>query len=155
MFFSKDGFLQRESKCTKFAREINISEVSVFHVTTPFSGCLDRRIYNLVEHLQWRFFAEILNFLGPLKMVLWEISQNSQENICAGISFFDKVKLCRSAASLKTRLYSRCFLVDFPKFAKTLFLQNTTRQLLLILAISTINYFRKKSSIADVWLGWK
>ena len=51
------------------------------------------RILNLVEHLQWRFFAEILNFLGPLKMVLWEILQNSQENICVGISFFDKFNL--------------------------------------------------------------
>ena len=35
--------------------------------------------------------VKILNFLGPLKMVLWEILQNSQENICVGISFFDKV----------------------------------------------------------------
>ena len=50
------------------------------------------------------FFGEILNFLGSLKMVLWEISQNSQENICVGISYFDKVKLNRSAALLKTRL---------------------------------------------------
>ena len=41
--------------------------------------------------VQWRFFAEILNFLGSLKMVLREISQNSQENICVGTSFFDKV----------------------------------------------------------------
>ena len=54
------------------------------------------------------FFAEILNFLGSLKMVLWEISQNSPENICAGISVFDKVKLCRSAASLKTRQVFSC-----------------------------------------------
>ena len=36
--------------------------------------------------------------------VLWDILQNSQENICVGISFFDKVKLCKSAASLKTKL---------------------------------------------------
>ena len=32
------------------------------------------------------------------------VSQNSKESICAGISFFDKVKLCRSALSLKARL---------------------------------------------------
>ena len=57
------------------------------------------RILNMVKHLQWHFFAEILNFLSPLKMVLWEIWQNSQDKIFAGISFFDKVKLCRSAAS--------------------------------------------------------
>ena len=50
------------------------------------------------------FFAEIINFLGSLKMVLCEILQNSQENICVGISFFDKVKLGRSAPSLKARL---------------------------------------------------
>ena len=58
----------------------------------------------MAEHLQWRFYAEILNFLGALKMVLREISQNLQENIWVGISFFDKVKLCSSAASWKTRL---------------------------------------------------
>ena len=41
----------------------------------------------MVEHLQWRFFAEIVNFLGSLKMVLREILQNSQEPISVGISF--------------------------------------------------------------------
>ena len=49
-------------------------------------------------------FVEILNFLGSLKIVLWEILQDSQENICVGISLFDKVKLGRSAALLETRL---------------------------------------------------
>ena len=43
-----------------------------------------------------------------------KISQNSQKTICVRISFFDKVKLCRSAASLKTRI-----LVNFPKFVRT------------------------------------
>ena len=64
--------------------------------------------------------------------------ENSQENICVGISFFDKVKLCRSAASLKTRLQRRCFLVNFAKFVRTPFLQNTTRRLLLIIAVSIV-----------------
>ena len=45
-------------------------------------------------------------FLGSLKMVLWEISQNSQEKIYVGISFIDKVELCRSAASLKTIVFN-------------------------------------------------
>ena len=63
------------------------------------SGCgSESRCY-----LEWRFFVEIRNFLGSLKMAFWEILWNSQENICVGIYFFDKVKLCRSAASLKTR----------------------------------------------------
>ena len=35
----------------KFARVIKVSQVLVFHFTTPFSACLQKRIYNLVEHL--------------------------------------------------------------------------------------------------------
>ena len=45
-----------------------------------------------------------------LKKVIWEISQNSQENICVGIFFSNKVKLCISAASLKTRYSAGVFL---------------------------------------------
>ena len=36
-------------------------------------------------------------------------------------SIFDKVKLCRSATSLKTSLQRRCFLMNFPKFVRTPF----------------------------------
>ena len=43
-----------------------------------------------------------------------EISQNSQENTCARVSF------------LKRRLRHRCFSVNFEKFLGTLFLQNTS-----------------------------
>ena len=52
--------------------------------------------------------------------------------------FFDNVKLCTSAASLKTRLQHRCFLVNLAKFVKTPFSQNTTRRLLLIIAVSIV-----------------
>ena len=34
------------------------------------------------------------------------------------ISFFNKVKLCKSAALLKTRLLCRCVLANFAKFVK-------------------------------------
>ena len=51
--------------------------------------------------------------------MLWEILQNSQENICNGISFW-------------------CFLVNFAKFARTPFLQNSTGRLLLIIAVSIV-----------------
>ena len=60
--------------------------------------------------------------------------------------FFDKVKRCRSAASLETRLKRRCFPVNFAKFVRTPFLQNTNRRLLLIIAVSNVNSFRKKAS---------
>ena len=47
-----------------------------------------------------------------------EISQNSQKNTCARFSF------------LKNRLWHRCFPVNFAKFLRTPFLQNTSGQLL-------------------------
>ena len=68
----------------------------------------------------------------------------TRKHLCRNL-FFDKVKLCRFAASLKTRLWRRCFLVNFAKFVRTPFLQNTTRRLFLIIAVSTFNYFRKKA----------
>ena len=49
--------------------------------------------------------------------------------------FFDKVKLCRSATSLKTSLWCRGFLV---KFVETSFLQITTRRILLVIAVSIL-----------------
>ena len=52
--------------------------------------------------------------------------------------FFDKVKFCRSAASLKTRLQRWCFLANIAKFLRTPFLQNTTTRLLLIIAVSIV-----------------
>ena len=55
-----------------------------------------------------------------MKKVFLEISQNSQENTCARVSFL-----------LKKRPWHRCFLVNFAKFARTPFLQNTSGRLLL------------------------
>ena len=47
--------------------------------------------------------------------VFLEISQNSQENTCAIVSFFNKV----------AGFWHRCFAVNFAKFLRTPFLQNT------------------------------
>ena len=41
--------------------------------------------------------------------MFWEISQNSQENTCARVSFLHKVRRCRFATSLKTRLQNKFF----------------------------------------------
>ena len=65
--------------------------------------------------IAWRF---------SLKKVLLEISQNSQENICARVSL-------RPATLLKRRLKHRCFPVNFAKFRKTLFLTEHLWWLLL------------------------
>ena len=61
------------------------------------------------------------------KKVLLETSQNSQKNTCARV-FFDQDRL---ATLLKRRLWHMCTHVNFAKFLKTLFLQNTSGRLLL------------------------
>ena len=59
-----------------------------------------------------------------------EISQKWQENTCARVSFL--IKLEASACSfIKKRLWHRCFPVNFAKFLRTSFLQNTSGWLLL------------------------
>ena len=59
------------------------------------------------------------------KKVFLEILQNSQENTCG------KVAGLKSATLLKKRLWHRCFPVNFVKFLRTFFLQNTSGQVLL------------------------
>ena len=65
--------------------------------------------HRLIEAVVWRHFA---------KKVFLKISQNSQENICARVSFLIKLK------ALGCRLWYRCFPVNFVKFLRTPFLQN-------------------------------
>ena len=48
-----------------------------------------------------------------------EISQNSQENICATVSFFNKVAGLLPVTLLKNRLWHRSFLENFVKFLRT------------------------------------
>ena len=59
------------------------------------------------------------------KMLL-KTSQNSQENTCARVTF------------LKRRLWHRCFSVNFAKFLRKPFLQNTSGRLLLCSAMSDV-----------------
>ena len=49
--------------------------------------------------------------------------------------FFSKVAGLRSATLLKRRLWHRCFPVNFAKFLRTAFLQNTSERLLLCIII--------------------
>ena len=58
-----------------------------------------------------------------------EISQNSQENTCSRVSFL------RPATLLKKWLWYRCFPVNFEKFLRTSFLQNTSGRLLLLVLL--------------------
>ena len=61
---------------------------------------------------------------------LWvslKIFESSQESTCA-ICFFIKVKACKF---IKKRLQHKCFPVNFVRFLRTPFLQNTSGRLLL------------------------
>ena len=69
------------------------------------------------------------------KKVFLEISQNSQENTCARDSFLIKLQACNFIK--KESLY-RCFPVNFAKFLRTPFLQNTSGQLLLLFPHKTV-----------------
>ena len=55
-----------------------------------------------------------------VKKVFLEISQNSQENTCARVSFLIKLQ-ARPSTLLKKRLWHRCFPVNFENFLRTPF----------------------------------
>ena len=82
-------------------------------------------------------YAEAAVRSGSIKKVLWEILQKFiRKHKCQSL-LLDKVRRCRSACSLKTRLQRRCFLGNFVQFLRPPFLQNTNGRLLLI--YSSIN----------------
>ena len=88
------------------------------------------------------------------KKVFWEISQkNSLENTCAGV-FFDKITRCRSATFISNETPAQVFFVNFAKFVRTPFLQNTTGRLLLIIAVSIVVKGHYDAEIkTPIWLG--
>ena len=68
------------------------------------------------------------------RTVLLKILQNSQNNICARVSFLIKLQVSglRPASLSKKRLWHRCFRTNFARILITPFyLQNTSRQLFL------------------------
>ena len=68
-----------------------------------------------------------------VKKVFLVISQNSQENTCARVSFLIKLPAwgLRPATLLKKRVWYRCFPVNFVKFLRTPFLTEHLQWLLL------------------------
>ena len=75
------------------------------------------------------------------KMLL-QISQNSQKNICARVSFSIKLQALgpRSATLLKKRLWHRCFPVNFVKFLRTPFYTEHLWWLLLKIFAQDFNF---------------
>ena len=71
------------------------------------------------------------------KGVLRNFAKFKGKHLCQSL-FFNKVVGLRPATLLKKRLWHRHFPVNFMKFPRTPFLQNTSRQLLLILQKMTL-----------------
>ena len=65
------------------------------------------------------------------KGVLRNYTKFTGKHLCQGL-FFSKVTGLRSATLLKKRLWHKFFPVNFVKFVRTPFLQNTSARLLLI-----------------------
>ena len=68
------------------------------------------------------------------KGVLKSFAKFTGKHLCQGL-FFNEVVGLRPATLSKKRLWHRCFLVNFAKFLRTSFLQNTPGRLLLLLFI--------------------
>ena len=64
-------------------------------------------------------------YLGPVKHLWWNITEAA-----TGGLLWKKLSGLRPATLLKKRLWHKCFLVNFVKFLRTPFLQNTSGRLL-------------------------
>ena len=83
----------------------------------------------------WHKEFQFANFVDPTvaaprdvlqEMLVYEILQNSQENTYAKVSF--QSEACNF---IKKSLWHMCFPVNFAKFVRTSFFQNTSGRLLL------------------------
>ena len=104
---------------------------------------LEKSIFNKAADYQW---YQPWNCLGkfliiskrqrqssggvPYKKVFLKILQDSKENTCARVSFLIKLQV-KAGNFSKSRLWHRCFPVNFAKFLRTYFYLKQLRWLLL------------------------
>ena len=91
-----------------------------------------------------------------VKKVFLEISQNSQENTCTGVSFLIKLQAL-GLTLLKKRLWHRFFPVNFVKFLRTLYFTEYLWWLLLetLLWCSSISYLNVPLMFCRLFAGRK
>ena len=75
------------------------------------------------------------------KRCSWNFAKFTGKHLCQSL-FFNKVAGLRPATLLKKKLWHSCFPVNFGKFLKTPFLENTSGRLLLILTKTQFHSFR-------------
>ena len=102
------------SLCSKFVTINYVKENSVY-----LSKIILKKGQFIIIYLQY-IIAEAVAQRCFLKKVFLEISQNSQENTCARVSFLIKLQAA-PATLLKKRLWHRCFPVSSAKFLRTPF----------------------------------
>ena len=75
------------------------------------------------------------------KGVLRNFAKFTGKDLCQSL-FFNKATDLRPATLLKKKLCRRCFPVNFAKFLRTLFLENTSRRLLLEFQLFSVLLWR-------------
>ena len=89
------------------------------------------------------------------KGVLRKLSKFTGKHLCQSL-FFNKAAGLRPATLLKKRLWHRCFPVNFEKFLRTPFLQNTSGRLLLSVAFlyyCFVNKYQKSPRRISITIG--
>ena len=116
-------------------------------------GKVSQAVPNFLKHYYFR--SSYLRC--SVKKVFLEISQNSQKNTCARYSFLIKLQ-ARPATLSKKSLWYRYFPVNFAKFLRTPFLQNTCGRLFLyfhikqpILLITYITHTRMQMATQSLY----
>ena len=85
------------------------------------------------------------------KGVLRNFAKFIGKHLCKSF-FFNKVAGLRPATLLKKRLWHRCFLVNFAKFLRTPFLQNTSERLLLYIRLFSFSWKVYMVEVREVYL---
>ena len=128
------------AKNSKFYGSWSSSKFSIFQIKKPgfleiLDLCLNLGIGFCINWLVLSNYKEIIarkkqfqiNHASHLK----NFTKFTGKYLCQSL-FFDKVAGLRPATLLKKRLWHRCFPVNFVKFLRTSFLQNTSGRLLLV-----------------------
>ena len=126
-FYKKEEFKlkKNEDKNLSFLLKTTTDCKFLSQNLRPF---LIKKFYFLVYIFE---YIETVVRRSSVKKVFLEISLNSQENSCARVFFFNKVAGLRPVTLLRKRLWQRCLPVNFARFLRTPFSQNTSGRLLL------------------------
>ena len=105
------------------------------------------QLHSSVQRFDIAFFIKRFGFCGALfeRSLAWK--QDISKRLFLEWNCFSP---CRPAILLKKRLRHRCFPLNFVKLLRTLFLQNTSGWLLLVLwnFCSVFSFFKK---IVEIW----